>query len=75
MNQIQNKVIIRDLSTEMSERSLNTFCQTNNSESIVDTQTWFKNSNNPSCIYLMVTNKQEGLLKVDVPTLMILLQR
>ena len=50
MNQIQNKVIIRDLSTEMSERSLNKFCQTNNSESIVDTQTWIKNSNNPSSI-------------------------
>ena len=59
----------------MSERSLNEFCQTNNSESIVDTQTWITNPNNPSCIYLMLTNKQEGFLKVDVPTLMILLQR
>ena len=53
-----NILIIGDLNTEMSEPSLNEFCQTYNLESIVNKPTCFKNPKNPSCIYLMLTNKQ-----------------
>ena len=43
-----NILIIGDLNTEMSEPSLNEFCQTYNLESIVNKATCFKNSKNPS---------------------------
>ena len=58
-----NILIIGDLNTEMSESSLNEFCQTYNLESIVNKPTCFKNPKNPSCIDLMLTNKQERFLK------------
>ena len=54
-----NILILGDLNTEMSEPSLNEFCQTYNLESIVNKPTCFKNSKNPLCIELMLTNKQE----------------
>ena len=59
-----NILIIGDLNSEMSEPSLDEFCQTYNLESIVNKPTCFKNPKNPSCIDLMLTNKQERFLKV-----------
>ena len=47
----------------MSEPSLNEFCQTYSLESIVNKPTCFKNPKNPSCIDLMLTNRQERFLK------------
>ena len=47
----------------MSEPSIDEFCQTYNLESIVNKPTCFKNPKNPSCIDLMLTNKQERFLK------------
>ena len=63
MNEIQNILIIGDLNTEISEPSLNDICQTNNLESIVNKPTCLKNPKNPSCIDLVLTNKQESFLK------------
>ena len=62
-NSKYNILIIGHLSTEMSEPSLNEFCQTNNLESIVNKPTCLKNPKNPSCIDLVLTNKQESFLK------------
>ena len=56
-------IIIGDLYTEMSEHSLNKFCQTYNLESIVNKPTCLKNPKNRSCIDLMLTNKQERFLR------------
>ena len=56
-------LIIGDLNSEMSEPSLDEFCQTYNLESIINKPTCFKNPKNPSCIDLVLTNKQERLLK------------
>ena len=47
----------------MSEPSLDEFCQTYNLVSIVNKPTCLKNPKNPSCIGLMLTNKQERFLK------------
>ena len=47
----------------MSEPSLDEFCQTYNSESILNKPTCFKNSKNPSCIDLVQINKQGKFLK------------
>ena len=58
-----NILVIGDLNSEMSEPSLDEFCQTYNLESIVNKPTCFKNPKNSSCIDLMLTNKQERFLK------------
>ena len=58
-----NILIIGDLNTEMSETSLNEFCQTYNLESIVNKPVCFKNPKNRSCFDLMLTNEQERFLK------------
>ena len=47
----------------MSEPSLYEFFQTYNLESIVNKPTCFKNPKYPSCIDLVLTNKQEKFLK------------
>ena len=50
-----NILIIGDLNTKMSESEM-----TYNLESIVNKGTSFKNPKNPSCIDLILTNKQES---------------
>ena len=58
-----NILIIGDLNSEMSEPSLDEFCQTYNLESIVNKPTCFKNPKNPLCIDLVPSNKQERFSK------------
>ena len=58
-----NVLVIGDLNSEMSEPSLEEFCQTYNLESIVNKLTSFKNLRNPSCIDLVLTNTQESFSK------------
>ena len=55
-----NILIIDDLNTEMSEPSLN-----DNLEGIVNKPTCFKNPKIPSCIDLILTNKQKRFLKAQ----------
>ena len=59
-----NILIIGDLNSAMSEPSLDEFCQTYNLVSTVNKPTCLKNPKNPSCIDLMLNNKQERFLKV-----------
>ena len=47
----------------MSETSLDEFCQTYNLGNIINKPTCFKNTKNPSCIELVLTNKPESFLK------------
>ena len=58
-----NILIISDLNSEVSEPSLDEFCETFNLESIVNKLTCFKNPKNSSCIDLVLINKQERFLK------------
>ena len=60
-----NILVIGDLNSEMSEPSLDEFCQIYNLESIVNKPTCSKDLKNPSCIYLVLTNKQERFLKAE----------
>ena len=62
-SEYDNILIIGDLNSEKSEPSLDEFCQTYNLVSIVNKLTCFKNPKNPSCIDLMLTDKQERFLK------------
>ena len=47
----------------MGEPSLDEFCHTHNLKSIINKPTCFKNCKNPSCIDLVLTNKQERFIK------------
>ena len=58
-----NVLIIGDLNSEMSEHSLDEFCQNYNLESTVNKPTCFKNPKNPSCIDPLLNNKQKRSLK------------
>ena len=58
-----NILIIGDSDSEISEPSLDAFCQTYNLESIINKTTCFKNTKNPSYIDLVLINKQERFLK------------
>ena len=58
-----NILIICDLNSEMSELSLDEFCQTYSLESIVSKPICFKNPKNPSSIDPVLTIKQERFLK------------
>ena len=60
-----NILIIGDLNSEISEPSFDEFCQMYNLVSIVNKPTCFKIPKNPSCIDLMLTNKQERFLKAE----------
>ena len=66
LNELNSKhddtLIIDDLNSEMSEPSLDEFRQICTLGSIVNKPTYLKNKN-LSCIYLVLTNKQEIFLK------------
>ena len=53
-----NILIMGDLNSEVSENCLNGFCNDNSLKTLNRGPTCFKNSNNPSCIDLFVTNRQ-----------------
>ena len=63
LNSKNDNILIGDLNCEMSEPSLDEFCQTYILESIINKPTCFKIPKNPSCIDLELTNKQESFLK------------
>ena len=66
LNSKYDNILVRgDLNSEMSEPSLDEFCQTYNLVSVVNKPTCSKNPKNPSCIDLMLTNKQERFLKAN----------
>ena len=50
----------------MGEPSLDEFCHTHNLKSIINKPTCFKNCKNPSCIDLVLTNKQERFIKAKI---------
>ena len=52
-----NILIMGDLNSEVSENCLNGFCNDNSLKTLNRGPTCFKNSNNPSCIDLFLTNR------------------
>ena len=54
-----NILIMGDLNSEVSENCLNGFCNVNSLKILNRGQTCFKNPNNPSCIDLFLTNRQQ----------------
>ena len=65
LNWIYDNIFITgDLNSGMNEPSSDEFYQIYNLESIIHKLTCFKNPKNPSCIDLVLTNKQDRFLKV-----------
>ena len=50
---------MEDLNSEVSENCLNGFCNVNSLKTLNRGLICFKNSNNPSCIDLFLTNRQQ----------------
>ena len=48
-----------DLNSEVSENCLNSFCNVNSLKTLNRAPTCFKNPNNPTCIDLFLTNRQQ----------------
>ena len=55
-----NILIMGDFNSEFSENCLNSFCNVNSLRTLYRGPTCFKNPNNPSCIDLFLTNRQQG---------------
>ena len=53
----ENFILIGDFNSEMTEESMQIFCDTYNLKSLVKEPTCFKNVEKPSCIDLILTNK------------------
>ena len=62
-----NILLLGDFNLEFSEPCLNDFCDINNLKNLVKEPTCFKNPDNPSCIDLFLTNRQE-LFSVPPPS-------
>ena len=55
--QYDNVIILGDFNSELKEDAMNTFSSTFSLKSLINSPTCFKNSENPSCIDLILTNK------------------
>ena len=60
-----NILILGDLNSEFEEPCLNNFCKVNNLISLNKKPTCLKNSENPSCIDLFLTNRQKSFQNTD----------
>ena len=59
LKSFDNILIMGDLNSEVSENCLNGFCNVNSLKTLNRGPTCFKNPNNPSCIDLFLTNRQQ----------------
>ena len=53
----ENLILLGDLNSEMSEQAMSDFCETYNLTNLITEPTCFKSVENPSCIDLMLTNR------------------
>ena len=53
-------LLIGDFNSEISERSIHDFCNVYNLESLSNTPTCLKKTENPSCIDLLPTNSKNN---------------
>ena len=55
-----NVVLLGDLNSEIDEEDLENFCQLYHLKSLIKTPTCFKSNENPTCIDLILTNRQQS---------------
>ena len=53
----ENFIILGDFNSEIDEDAMKDFCVIYNFKSLINHPTCFKNPENPSCIYLILTNR------------------
>ena len=54
-----NMLLIGDFNSEMFEKDMNEFCDLYNLKNLIREPTCYKNRNNPTCIDLMLTNREK----------------
>ena len=54
-----NIILMGDFNAEPADTVVSDFCEIYNLKNIIREKTCFKNPNNPSCIDLIITNKQK----------------
>ena len=54
-----NTILVGDFNAEPADTAVSNFCEIYNLKNIIREKTCFKNPNNPSCIDLIITNKQK----------------
>ena len=52
-----NFLLLGDFNSETPEEAMKSFCQTFNFKNLLDQPTCYKNSTNPSCVDLILTNR------------------
>ena len=58
--QYEHFIVKGDFNVELENRSMEEFCKNYNLKSLIQVSTCYKNSNNPSCIDLILTNSQRS---------------
>ena len=58
--QYEHFIVKEDFNVELENRSMEEFCKNYNLKSLIQVSTCYKNSNNPSCIDLILTNSQRS---------------
>ena len=59
LNSYENLIIMGDLNSEITERAMHEFCDIFNLKSLISEKTCFKSIMNPSCIDLILTNRNK----------------
>ena len=58
--------MLGDFNCEVLKKPMETFCATYNFKNLIKEKTCFKNTDNPSCIDLILTNKNRSFLSTQV---------
>ena len=58
--------MLGDFNCEVMEKPMETFCATYNFKNLIKEKTCFKNTDNPSCIDLILTNKNRSFISTQV---------
>ena len=59
-------IIIGDFNSEFSEEAMNEFCCLDNLKNLMHKPTCFKNSDNPSCMDLILTNRSRSFQSTSI---------
>ena len=66
LGQYENFILMGNFNVEPNDANMKDFCQIYGCKNIVKDKTCFKNSINPTCIYLIITNRPKSLQESEV---------
>ena len=66
LSKYDNIILLGDFNSEISETAMSDFCDIYNLENLVNKATCFKNPTNPSCIDIILTNRENSFQKTKI---------